>query len=243
MKRGPLLLTNALLSVLALLGAATAHAADLPAYPFVSTSGKAQAWLPPDIGELRFETGAQHTDAGVAGATLAELSAAIAQVLAEHGIPDADIDSSDLAMKTVELSKPAADGAIRAHAVARHYAVRVRDLARWPGLVAAMLARDHVDSISASFDRTNSAQLDRDLMAQAAQDARANGALLAQSFGRQLGPATAIARGPLERVSAPFVATQPGHSRSAQAAPAAGSYAVPPSIPFAQSVTAIFRLQ
>ena len=227
-----------------LLGAAAAHAADLPAYPFVSTSGKAQAWLPPDIGELRFETGAQHTDAGVAGATLAELSAAIAQVLAEHGIPDADIDSSDLVVKTVELSKPAADGATRAHAAARHYVVQVRDLARWPGLVAAMLARDHVDSISASFDRTDSAQLDRDLMAQAAQDARANGALLAQSFGRKLGPATAIARGPLERVSAPFVAAQPGGSRASQAAAStSGSYAVPPSIPFAQSVTAIFRLQ
>ncbi len=232
------------LPALALLGAATAHAADLPAYPFVSTSGKAQAWLPPDIGELRFETGAQHTDAGAAGATLAELSAAIARMLAEHGIPDTDIDSSDLAMKMVELSKPAADGATRAHAVARHYVVQVRDLARWPGLVAAMLARDHVDSISASFDRTDSAQLDRDLMAQAAQDARANGALLAHSFGRKLGPATAIARGPLERVSAPFVAAQSGSSRPAPAAaPAAGSYAVPPSIPFAQSVTAIFRLQ
>ncbi|WEF32626.1 hypothetical protein [Pseudoduganella chitinolytica] len=56
-----------LASLLALAGP-LAQAAELPAYPLVSTAGKAQAWLAPDLGELRFETGTQHTSAAAADA-------------------------------------------------------------------------------------------------------------------------------------------------------------------------------
>ncbi|WEF32625.1 SIMPL domain-containing protein [Pseudoduganella chitinolytica] len=154
----------------------------------------------------------------------------------------ADVDSAELAKKTVALSKPAADGATTAYVLTRHYRVQVRDLARWPALVAALLATEHVDSLGVSFDRSDSDQLNRDLMRQAADDARANGSALAHSFRRKLGPAMAITRGQLDKLSAPFIA-QAGGGESPPPAPAKANYAVPPSIPFAQAVTAIFRLQ
>jgi uncharacterized protein YggE len=226
----------------ALLAMPVARAAELPSYPLVSTAGKAQAWLPPDLGELQFETGAQHTSAEAASATLGELSASIAALLAEHGVADADIDSAELAKKTVGLSKPAADGATTAYVLTRHYRVQVRDLARWPALVAALLATEHVDSLGVSFDRSDSDQLNRNLMQQAADDARANGTALARAFGRKLGPAMAITRGQLDKLAAPFIAQSAG-GESLPRAPATANYAVPPSIPFAQAVTAIFRLQ
>jgi len=220
-----------------------ALAADLPSQPFVSTGGKAQAWLPPDIGELNFETGAQHGDAATAAATLEALSAAIGALLAEHGVAPADIDSAELTKKTVALSTPAPDGATNAYTLGRHFRVQVRDLARWPDLVAALLAREHVDSLGVSFDRTDSEQVNRDLMTQAAGDARSNGALLAQAFGRQLGPAIAIARGPLDKI-APALLAGGGDGRPAlPRPPATSSYAVPSAIPFGQSVTAVFRLK
>lgn len=227
----------------ALLAAPLAPAAELPAYPLVSTAGKAQAWLAPDLGELQFEIGAQHTSAVAASATLAELSATIAALLAEHGVAEADIDSAELARKTVALGTPAADGATAACVLTRHYRAQVRDLARWPALVAALLATEHVDSLGVSFDRSDSDQLNRDLMRQAADDARANGTALARSFGRKLGPAMAITRGQLDKLAAPFVAQAGGSGEAAPRAAVAGNYAVPPSIPFAQAVTAIFRLQ
>ena len=228
---------------LALLLAGPAAAAELPSYPFVSTTGKAQAWLAPDIGELHFETGAQHTSAEAAQAALAGVSASVAALLTQYGVADDDIDSAELAKKTVALSAPAADGATSAYVLTRHFRVQVRDLARWPGLVAALLATEHVDSVGASFDRSDSDQLNRDLMTQAAQDARANGTLLARSFGRKLGPAMAVARAPLDKLGAPFIAQAGTTERPPRAADSGGGYAVPPTIPYAQSVTAIFRLQ
>lgn len=219
------------------------RAAELPGYPFVSTGGKAQLWLKPDIAELRFDTGAQHTSAEAAAAALDELSGAIATLLAEHGVAEADIDGGEVTKKAVKLSQPAADGATEAYAIERHYRVQVRDLARWPDLIAALLMRDHVDGLSVGFDRTDSDHVNRELMAAAAQDARANGTLLAQAFGRKLGPAVAIARGPLEKV-APGIFAETGSDRvTLPKPPPRSSYTVPPSIPFAQAVTAVFRLK
>jgi uncharacterized protein YggE len=225
------------------MAATGAGAADLPSYPFVSTGGKAQTWLQPDIAELYFDTGAQHASAETAAAAIGELGAALASLLAENGVADSDIDSGEISKKTVKLSNPAADGATEACTLERRYRVVVRDLARWPGLAEALMAHDHVDSLSVSYDRTDREQVTRELMTQAARDARANGTLLAQSFGRQLGPAVAIARGPLDRV-APAIFEGAGGSRPAAPQPVtAANYRVPPVIPFAQSVNAVFRLK
>jgi uncharacterized protein YggE len=220
-----------------------AGAADLPSHPFVTTGGKAQLWVAPDIGALTFEIGTQHGSAEQATATLEESCRAIATLLAEHGVADADIDGSELSKKTMPLSKPAADGSTSAYLLTRYYRVQVRDLAQLPDLVAALLVLEHVDTLGSSFDHTNKEQINRELMVQAAADARANGTLLAESFGRQLGPAVAIARGPLDRMG-PALLDPP-----AVAAPALPPtqqirrYTVPPLIPFAQAVTAIFRLK
>jgi uncharacterized protein YggE len=109
----------------------------------------------------------------------------------------------------VSLSKPAADGGTAAYLLTRHYRVQVRDLARLPSLVASLLAREHVDSLTASFDRTDKEKINRELLEQAAADARVNGALLAEAFGRKLGPAVAIARAPLDKMG-PSLLEPPG---------------------------------
>ncbi|GGY21051.1 hypothetical protein GCM10007386_57400 [Pseudoduganella dura] len=223
--------------------AAGAGATDLPGYPFVSTGGKAQIWLQPDIAELRFDTGAQHASAETAAAAIGELGAALAALLAENGVAESDIDNGEVTKKTVKLTNPAADGATEAWTLERRYRVVVRDLARWPDLAAALMARDHVDSLSVSFDRTDKEQVTRELMTQAARDARANGTLLAQSFGRQLGPAVAIARGPLDKVAPAIFEGAGGTPPAAPRPVTASNYRAPPAIPFAQSVNAVFRLK
>ena len=230
------------LSLLLAAACTAAGAADLPAHPFVSTAGKAQIWVAPDIAALYFETGAQDASAEQAAASLSELSTAIAALLAGHGVAEGDIDGSELAKKTVSLSKPAADGSTTSYLLTRHYRVQVRDLARLPDLVAALLARDHVDSLTASFDRTDRSAIDRELMGQAAADARANGTLLAEAFGRKLGPAVAIARAPLDKMGPALLAPPDAGTPSLPQAQGIKPYSVPPALPFAQSVTAVFKL-
>jgi uncharacterized protein YggE len=222
---------------------AGAGAADLPAYPFVSTGGKAQLWLKPDIGELQFDAGTQAPDAAAAAAALEETCAAVAALLLEHGVADSDIDGSELTKKTVRLTRPTADGITEVHALERHYRVQVRDLTQWPPLIAALLARDHVAALAVSFDRSDSDAVNRDLLAQAADDARANAMLLARSFGRPLGAVQAIARGPLDRVAPAIFNAADGGRAVAPGPKPTSSYTVPPSIPFAQAVTAVFRLK
>lgn len=231
----------ALLALLVSLSYA-ATASPLPAYPFVSTGGKAQIWMAPDIGELQFDTGAQHVDAAEAAKALEAVSNTVLAMLAEHGIPAEDIECFELSRKSVALSKPAADGQTQAWTLARHFRINVRDLKQWPQIIAALLAIDHIDSVGTSFDRADSDELNRELMTGAADDARKNAALLAKAFGRKLGPAVAVSRGALGRIAAPFIESSSTAMPRPPRTPAS-SYDVPPAIPFAQSVNAIFRLQ
>ena len=229
---------------LCLLCAGLAQASPLPDYPFVSASGKAQTWLKPDIGELQFTTTAENTRTEVAAARLDETSAGVLRMLAEHGVPDADIESFDLAKKTVELSNPASDGATRAYLMERHFRVQVRDLEQWPQIVAALMAQEHLEALSVAFDRSDRDRIDSKLMAEAAEDARGKGAALATAFGRHLGAVVAIARGPLDKLGAPFGLDSAAPATVAVArAPDGPKYAVPGAIPFAQAVNAIFKLR
>lgn len=232
------------LLLLGLLGGLAADASPLPAHPFVSTSGKAQQWLAPDQGEMQFETGAQHSDSATAAAALDAKGSLLLELLARHGVAPADIDCFELDKKTVALSQPASDGSTQAYVLTRHYRVTVRDLAQWPALAQAVVAQE-VDSFGVAFDRSDRDRVNAQLLTDAARDARGNGQLLADAFGRKLGPAVAIARGPLDRIAAPFLSGG-GSDHGAKPAPhppAAGNYAIPSAIPFAQAVNAIFRLQ
>lgn len=224
--------------LIAAAGAAQAAPAALPAHPFVSTSGKAQLWMRPDIGEVKFETGTQHASAETAAGQLQELSAAALQLLAEHGVQEADIEAHEVEKKTVPVSGQAEP----AYTMGRLFHARVRDLSQWPDLIARLVELDHITNVSSSFDRTDGDDINTQLMAAAAADARSKGGALAKAFGRKLGPVVAIARGPLDKIGAPFIEQQPGREARGTS-PQTGKYSVPDSIPYSQTVNAIFVLK
>jgi uncharacterized protein YggE len=230
------------LAALVLGAAASVQASPLPDYPSVSTSGKAQLWLKPDLAELQFDIGAQHATAEATAAEMDALASSVFQLMNEHGVPADDIESFEVSKKALDLSHPTADGTTRMVAMSRHFSVHVRDLSQWPALMAALMAQEHVDGIGASFERSDAQDINSELMTAAAKDAYGNANKLAAAFGRKLGPAVAIARGPLDKLGAPFI-EQRGNSDPTPRAPAGPAYAVPLSIPFAQAVNAVFRLK
>ena len=217
---------------------AQASGTALPQHPFVSSSGKAQLWMRPDIGEVKFEAGAQDASSETAAAQLQQLSAGAMQLLAEHGVQEADIESYEVEKKTVPLG----DGQAPAYSMGRLFHARVRDLAQWPDLIARLVEMAHITSISSTFDRTDGDDINTQLMAAAAEDARNKGNSLAKAFGRKLGPVVAIARGPLAQVGAPFMEQQAGRETRGTA-PQTGKYSVPDSIAYSQTVNAIFVLK
>jgi len=217
---------------------AQATGTGLPTHPFVSTSGKAQLWMRPDIGEVKFEAGAQDASSEAAAAQLQELSASLQQLLAEHGVQEADVESYELKKETVPVDgeKPPV------YSMGRLFHARVRDLALWPDLIAKLVEKEHVTNISSTFDRTDGDDIDTQLMAAAADDARNKGNSLAKAFGRKLGPVVAVARGPLTQVGAPFLELQQGRETRGTS-PQTGKYSVPDSIAYSQTVNAIFVLK
>jgi uncharacterized protein YggE len=228
------------IAALALCAAATcaAQTSALPAHPFVSTSGRAQMWIRPDIGEVKFEAGTQDPTAETAAAQLQELSAGLVQLLAEHGVREADIEAYEVDKKSVPVSGREQPD----YSMGRLYHARVRDLAQWPALIEKLVAMDHVTNISSTFDRSDGDDINTQLMAAAADDARSKGAALAKAFGRKLGPVVAIARGPLDKVAAPFLEQQVGRTPRGTS-PQPGKVMVPDSIPYSQTVNAIFALK
>jgi len=64
----------------------------------------------------------------------------------------------------------------------------------------------------------------------------------AEAFGRKLGPAVAIARAPLDKMGPALLAPPDAGTPSLPQAQGIKPYAVPPALPFAQSVTAVFKL-
>lgn len=217
---------------------AQATGSALPSYPFVSTSGKAQLWMRPDIGEVKFEAGTQDASAETAASQLQELSAGALQLLAEHGVQEADIEAYEIEKKTV----PVGEQQQPAYSMGRLFHARVRDLAQWPALIAKLAEMDHITNISSTFDRTDGDDINTQLMSAAADDARNKGTSLAKAFGRKLGPVVAIARGPLDKVGAPFIEQQAARE-SRGTTPQSGKYSVPDSIPYSQTVNAIFALK
>ncbi|WP_342115173.1 SIMPL domain-containing protein [Pseudoduganella sp. OTU4001] len=216
---------------------AQAAGIGMPSQPFVSSGGKAELWMRPDIGEVKFEAGVQHADAATAAAQLQELSASALQLLADHGIEAADIEAHEVEKKTVPLGEGQ-----QAYSVGRIFIARLRDLAQWPSLIEKLVEMDHVTNVSSTFDRTDSDDINTQLMSAAADDARSKGGALAKAFGRKLGPVIAIARGPLAKVGAPFIDLQRG-KESRGTSPQQGKYLVPDSIAYSQTVNAIFLLK
>jgi uncharacterized protein YggE len=217
----------------------SAQAAELPNHPFVTTSGRSELWMRPDIGELKFEAGAQNVSAETAANELLALSASIMQLIADHGVPEDDITAYEVQKKTV----PVNGSPDPAYSLTRYFSVRVRGLDQWPDLLEQLMKMDHIDSVSTSFDRSDSDDINMQLMSGAADDARKKATLLAQSFGRKLGPVTAIARGPLDKIGAPFIEQEAGRERRGGTRAQTGKYAVPTSIPYSQTVNAIFMLK
>lgn len=233
-------------SLLLCCASAVAHASPLPDYPFVTTSGKAQAWLKPDTGEIQFDLTAQHLRADVAAGALEQVCQAVLQLLADTGVPQSDIEQFEVSKKPVDLSKPAEDGSLQAVAITRHFTLTLRELDKFPALMSGLTAQNNLDALSVKFDRNDRDQVETGLALQAAKDARNNGAALAEAFGRKLGAVQGISLGTLTKIGVPFglADTTAGTKQaSAPRTPDASSYRVPDALPFQQAVNVIFRLK
>jgi hypothetical protein len=224
------------------------YCAELPAYPFVTASGKAEVWLAPDVGEIKFELVSQAFLSEEASAALARQSDEVMAHLLAQGVAAADIESFELRKKTQEVNRgDKSQPAPVAYVMGRFFHVTVRELANWNAIIEPLASRNEVESFAVEFGRSDVDAVRRKLQGEAAQDARTQAGQLASAFGRRLGEVSAISQNPLHKIGIPF-GLAAGDSRASNEPslprPARTQLRTIPNVqPYWEAVYAMFKLK
>ena len=186
----------AALASAALLQAAPAHAADLPAYPFIHVTAAADLHVMPDTGEIDFEIVATDADLDAAWKLVQERLAAARALLAEQGVKVEDISVQDV------LRRPLKEGE-RVTAIETRAAVHatVRDLNGWTALIQSLMGLPNVEALAVAFSRSDADRIEAELVSQALGAARVKAQNIARGIGAKLGPAGGVALAPLKNLS------------------------------------------
>jgi len=186
----------AALASAALLHAAPAHAADLPAYPFIHVTAAADLHVMPDTGEIDFEIVTTDADLDAAWKLVQERLAAARALLAEQGVKVEDISVQDV------LRRPLKEGE-RVTAIETRAAVHatVRDLNGWTALIQSLMGLPNVEALAVAFSRSDADRIEAELVSQALGAARVKAQNIARGIGAKLGPAGGVALAPLKNLS------------------------------------------
>lgn len=184
------------LAVATVLHAAPAHAADLPAYPFIHVTAAADLHVMPDTGEIDFEIVTTDADLDAAWKLVHERLTASRALLAEQGVKVEDISVQDV------LRRPLKEGE-RVTAIETRAAVHatVRDLNMWTVLIQSLMALPNVEALAVAFSHSDAARIEGELVSQALGAARVKAQNIARGIGAKLGPAGGVALAPLKNLS------------------------------------------
>jgi uncharacterized protein YggE len=184
------------LAVAAMLHAAPAHAADLPAYPFIHVTAAADLHVMPDTGEIDFDIVTTDADLDSAWKLVHERLTASRALLAAQGVKVEDVSVQDV------LRRPLKEGE-RVTAIETRAAVHatVRDLNGWTALIQSLMGLPNVESLAVAFSRSDADKIEAELVNQALGAARVKAQNIALGIGAKLGPAGGVALAPLKNLS------------------------------------------
>jgi uncharacterized protein YggE len=184
------------LAVAAMLHAAPAHAADLPAYPFIHVTAAADLHVMPDTGEIDFDIVSTDADLEAAWKLVQERLTASRALLAAQGVKVEDVSVQDV------LRRPLKEGE-RVTAIETRAAVHatVRDLNGWTALIQSLMGLPNVESLAVAFSRSDADKIEAELVNQALGAARVKAQNIAFGIGAKLGPAGGVALAPLKNLA------------------------------------------
>jgi len=184
------------LAVAAMLHAAPARAADLPAYPFIHVTAAADLHVMPDTGEIDFDIVTTDADLEAAWKLVHERLTASRALLAAQGVKVEDISVQDV------LRRPLKEGE-RVTAIETRAAVHatVRDLNGWTALIQSLMGLPNVEALAVAFSRSDADRIEAELVSQALGVARVKAQNIARGIGAKLGPAGGVALAPLKNLS------------------------------------------
>jgi uncharacterized protein YggE len=184
------------LAVAAMLHAAPARAADLPAYPFIHVTAAADLHVMPDTGEIDFDIVSTDADLDSAWKLVHERLTASRALLAAQGVKVEDVSVQDV------LRRPLKEGE-RVTAIETRASVHatVRDLNGWTALIQSLMGLPNVEALAVAFSRSDADRIEAELVSQALGAARVKAQNIARGIGAKLGPAGGVALAPLKNLS------------------------------------------
>lgn len=180
----------------ALLKAAPAHAADLPAYPFIHVTAAADLHVMPDTGEIDFDIVTTDADLDAAWKLVQERLTASRALLAEHGVKVDDVSVQDVLRRQLKEGERVTAIETRASVHAT-----VRDLNGWTALIKSLMGLPNVESLAVAFSRSDADRIEAELVSQALGAARLKAQNIARGIGAKLGPAGGVALAPLKNLA------------------------------------------
>ncbi|EKU83023.1 uncharacterized protein YggE [Massilia sp. UYP32] len=179
---------------------APAHAADLPAYPFIHVNAAADLHVMPDTGEIDFEIVSLEPDLEAAWKLVSERLEASRALLAQHGVAVEDIAVQDLLRRPLRQADIQGDTVPAIETRAAVHAT-VRNLDGWTALIQALMTMPNVESLAVAFSRSDADKIEAELVSQALAAARLKAQNIARGIGARLGPANGVALAPLKNLS------------------------------------------
>jgi uncharacterized protein YggE len=167
----------------ALVGMAVGHGAELPEFPFVFAAGSATTELPPQKAEISFTVKAFDATSDVALAAVKQTSANMLGFLASLSISNEDITAYAIDKDMVRERKDYQELRILGYEISRRIKVALHSLDNYEKLSLRLLETEHVERLSAVFDRDDRDRIETDLVAEACVDARRKAEQLAEGFG------------------------------------------------------------
>jgi uncharacterized protein YggE len=243
--------------LLILASAAPAWGADLPEFPFINVTGFATRAVAPDLAKVSFNVKARDVSADTAASTVAARTQEVLDLLAANGVAPTDIDAHEIGKAALferdsgDSAKPSRAALLR-YEVTRSFLVTIHKLAAWPAIGTKLLGIQNVEDLDARFDCNDHKAQEAELLAAAAHNARERAEIMAAGFAQHLGAVQAISQEPFEQISGRLLRADMhygyGPQSSASFKVSAGQISaaqllVPATIPLAQVVNAIYRLE
>lgn len=187
------------------MGVSAAFAAEIPDYPFVFVTGKADTKAAPDIAFCSLTVRAREQESDKAASIVHDRVESVLATLRANHVAAGDIESFNIEKQVLTNENEGKGPAtIRGYDVWRDIKFTVRKLESIAPIEVTVIKTQNITNIGCQFDRTDRAALEADLMTKALQSARTEADKLVGPLGRRVNGAVAVSKVPFDSIAGSF---------------------------------------
>jgi len=171
-------------------------ASEIPDFPFVFVSGRAETEVVPDFATVTFRVEAFDINPDKALSVVEKRSNELVSIFNRFGIEKKDIMAFEVNKETVRQTKDYVKLGILGYEVTRPISLTIRKLDKFDTIMTQLLNLKNITNIHTGFDTSKRKEIEAELMKQAAQKAREQAEFLSKGFGSEISGVHAISVSP-----------------------------------------------